>query len=170
MAKQILVSATDFCAIVGIQSRRFEMQRQRERARIDAKEPAAHRLPIAPLQSGQHSRFGFFDALAMRAVMILEAGGLDFEQACDFVRTAGLAGFMRHDAQEGDYFITRWLAPDGTSHRSYGTAADLARATPAAPVLALSLNITAAAVDVEKRAAERDLGVRGGHFFRGDAK
>lgn len=165
MSKSPLISATDFCALVGIQSRRFEMQRQRERARLDAAETLgtdteqAVRLPIAPLEAGRHSRFGFLDALAMRAVMTLEAGGVDFEKACGFVRTSGLSGFVLHDPQAGDYFIARWLTPDGTLRRTFGSSIDLSRSMPSAPNLAITLNVSAIAEDVAKRASAQ-LGLR----------
>ena len=169
MNKPVLLAATDFCRLVDIDVKRFEQRRLRERAVTDLAETVDagedYRLPIAPTEPGKHARFDALDAIRMRAVIELERGGMSFSAACNFLLSSGVAAYLSH--QGGDFFIARWLE-GATVRHTYGTDAEIARAMPAAPKMAVKVNLSAVADEVAKRAAAQlGLILKGGQFFRG---
>ena len=169
----ILLSATEFCRLVDIDAKRFEQRRLRERAAADLRESIdgerPYLLPIAPTEPGRHARFDWLDAVRMRSVVELERAGMSFGPACDFIRTSGMSAVLSHIG-EGDFYVARWAVPGGTTRQSYGTAKDLSRAEPEAPLTSIRLNVSAIADDIARRAAAQlGLAVRNGHFIEKDA-
>lgn len=165
---RVLISTSQFCQIVDIGLDRFEQRRTREQAAADLAEviegARAGSMPIAPLQRGKHLRFDAIDAIRLRAAIQLERGGMAFGTACDFIRSAGVTGYLTHQAPS-DFFAARWLEPGAVIRHVSGSRQDLGRAMPAAPLAATVINISAIADDVARRAqAQLGLTVRHGHF------
>lgn len=174
MRKPVLLPASDFCRLVDIDLKRFEQRRLRERAVTDLAESIGiegdYRLPIAPTEPGKHARFDALDAIRMRAVMELERGGLAFNAACQFIISSGISGWLHH-VGPGDYLAAQWLEPGGLIRRISGTENDIARAMPAAPLMAIRVSISAVAEDIARRAkAQRGLIIDGAHFYEEGAQ
>ncbi|MET3896145.1 hypothetical protein ABIB57_000069 [Devosia sp. UYZn731] len=168
----MLIGATEFCQIVGIDPKRFEVRRQRERASLDVAESLGRPvedalvLPITPIVTGRHSRFDPLDCVGMRAVIVLEAAGMDFAKAAQFVRSAGLSAFLSHNGQSGDFHFARWTTADGTLSRSFGTKAELANAMPEAPSASIIVNVSSVAAEIAARAADIGLAIDNLTFSR----
>ena len=169
---QVLLAASEFCRLIDIDAKRFEQRRLRERAAADLSEvidgEKPYLLPIAPTEYGKHARFGWLDAVRMRSVVELERAGMGFGAACDFIRTSGMSAILNH-MEEEDFYVVRGGVPGGTTRQSHGTAKELSRARPEAPLVSLQLNVSAVCDDIAQRAAAQlGLAVKNGHFVRKD--
>lgn len=167
----ILLTASEFCHVVDIEAKRFEQRRIRERAKLDLGEvtiedPGFVAMPIAPTQPGKHGRFDALDAIRLRAVIILERGGMSFNDGCLFIRRSGTTAFQVHAGPE-DFLASRWIEPNGETRHVSGSAHILARAMPANPLFEITLNISVIADQIAERAAAlpKPLGIRHGQFF-----
>jgi len=167
----ILLSATEFCHLVDIEVKRFEQRRIRERAKLDLgdvsmEDPDFVAMPVVPTEPGKHGRFDAIDVIRLRSVIILERGGMSFNEGCKFIRQSGTTGYLGHIGPE-DYLAARWIELNGDIRHVSGNAYVLARAMPAIPLFATKLNITAVADQVAERAAAlpKPLGIRHGHFI-----
>lgn len=166
----ILIGPGDFCRLVDMPQRRFDKIRERERAASDVAAALGDDdidfLPISPTEPTVHGRFDGFDAVKMRAVIVLERTGIAFGQACRFIRSAGLSPLLMFPDDE-DQLATIWTLPDGSTRRVCGSARDISRAMPAAPMAAASINLSAVRDDVAKRASvQLGLIIRGCNFYR----
>lgn len=169
----VLLAATEFCRLVDIDVKRFEQRRLRQRAvgnvgaNLD-QDADFVQLPIAPTSPGKHARFDALDAIGMRCVVELERVGYSFNSACKFITTSGISAILTHDDAD-DFYVARWIIPGGTARQSYGTAKDLSRAKPEAPLISMQLNVSAIADDIARRAdVQLGLIVRRGSFFPKD--
>ncbi|UXN73185.1 hypothetical protein N8D56_19760 [Devosia sp. A8/3-2] len=169
----VLLAATEFCRLIDIDVKRFEQRRLRQRAVGDVAAslgPDADfvQLPIAPTEPGKHARFDALDAIRMRCVMVLESGGLSFNEACKFILSSGISAYLLHDGNR-DFVAGRWIEPGGKVRHVSGTIRDLARAMPASPLMAVQINVSGIADDIVRRAdAQLGLVVRHGAFFQKD--
>lgn len=153
----MLITTPRFCSIVGIGLDRFEQRRLRERL-PDVTGTAAEgtgfaTMPIVPLERGQRGAYDSFDAVRLRAVIRLEASGIDFGSACFFISRAGIAPDLMFPT-EVDTFAAQWLEPCGDLRRICGTAQELRRAMPEAPLAATTINLTAIRNEISERAKE----------------
>jgi hypothetical protein len=76
---------------------------------------------------------------------------MSFGAACNFIRWAGVAPDVMFPASI-DVFAAQWLQHNGDLRRICGTAPDLGRAMPQAPLAALSINLSAIHDEVLERA------------------